>query len=246
MKSKFEVVLLCSSRFSNSNANIISRLLNTLAQAINERKKLPRYVVVILDNDLIKFLDYAEFGIASIFREGLEFLMEQFQQMFTDKKDLLPAKAVIPNFPCIYWVTAPRHKYFKDNPSHTKFNQALESVVKLLPNMRLVKMKEIWNYDNRNLVDPPAGCIIFEGLSLYWSSVDAAVKFNIDKHEMFHQRHGNTDANVSNNTSKKNQQMDKMHDFFRRNKQQDKYHWTRPATDNQFKKLPNPYNKKFQ
>ena len=44
-------------------------------------------------------------------------------------------------------------------------------------------MKEIWDFENGNLVDH-AGRITFEGLATNWQSVDAAVCFNVIKHEM--------------------------------------------------------------
>ena len=68
-------------------------------------------------------------------------------------KDQLPLKAKKEGYPVIYWVTAARHKLFKDLPSRTKFNLCLEATVKMFDNMRVIKIKELWNYKDPALVN---------------------------------------------------------------------------------------------
>ena len=53
--------------------------------------------------------------------------------------------------------------------------------------MRVVKLREAWDYDNNHLVSG-AGRITSYGKSKYWFSVDASLKFNILKHEQFLRR----------------------------------------------------------
>ena len=53
----------------------------------------------------------------------------------------------------IYWVVAPHNKNFYDNSVRTKFNNCLDSVIKLFPGqMRVVEIKEIWEFKNNHLV----------------------------------------------------------------------------------------------
>ena len=240
MKENFEVFPCCSSRYSSNNTNMLSRIVNSLAKDLNDSTKLPKYIVIVLDNDLIEYLAYADYGIASIFGEWIEFLADTCNDMVQTRKSQLPKKAILHDaYPCIYWVTAPHHMYFKDNQSRTKLNSCLESVIKTKKNMRLVKMKEIWNYKDMNLVDWPSGRISFAGLSAYWLSVDAAVRYNINKHEQFLKKQGQHGTGARRAEESEEPVKDKMKDFFKRNKGIDKYHWSRDQNRGGHK-LPNP------
>ena len=48
----------CSSRFSDSNTNLLSQLQITLVDAINMKVHLLDYIVIILDNDMIDYLKF--------------------------------------------------------------------------------------------------------------------------------------------------------------------------------------------
>ena len=250
MKERFELTPHCNSKFSSNNTNILSRILNTLAAGINEVFRLPKYLVVILDDDLIQYLNYDGYGCATCYGEWIEFLVEGFKDLFQDAKDKLPKKAVKDSFPWTYWVTAPRHKFFRNNSAHTKFNNTLEATIKSQPNMRLIKLKEIWDFENMNLVEQHSGRISFEGLSTYWLSIDAAVKFNVNKHELFlakkpvvkkQESHKVTSTHWRN----KHDSRDKMPEFFGNNR--DRFHWSSKSHQHKTstRRLPHPDHYKF-
>ena len=50
--------------------------------------------------------------------------------------------------------------------------------------MRVIKIKQGWNYDDENLVSP-YGKLTDQGLDQFWSSLDASVKFNYTKRVEF-------------------------------------------------------------
>ena len=214
---------------------------------------MPKYIVVILDNDLIEYLEYTGPNEGTSYGEWIEHLVEIFNDNFKKCKKLLPSKAVREDYPWTYWVTLPHHKYFRDSESRSVFNKSLESVIKTQPNMRLIRMKEIWNYNNRNLVDKPTGHISFEGLSTYWCSIDAAVKYNVRKHEQFTSKKGGSSAAANEVTAttshNSNQQEKKFKDplpqFFKR--RNDKYHWSAKRYPSSSypngRKLPTPSRK---
>ena len=68
IKDNFEPTPFVNSRFSSSNTNMLSRIQNTFAAALNQMKKmnLPRYVVIVLDDDLITFLNFKDEGAATL------------------------------------------------------------------------------------------------------------------------------------------------------------------------------------
>ena len=69
----FEFTAFVNSKFSSSNGNMLARLQNTFASALNQSKKsmLPKYVVIVLDNDLITYLNFNKEGAATLMVLGL-------------------------------------------------------------------------------------------------------------------------------------------------------------------------------
>ena len=151
INKNFEVKPYCGSRFASNNTNILSRIENSFARALMENKKLPKYVVVVLDNDLIEYLEYKEFGISGMYEHWLEYLAKNISKMIEDRKAALPLSAIRYEYPLVYWMALPHHKMFEDNAPRHKFNQTLESLMKVYSNMRVAKIKEVWNYENNHL-----------------------------------------------------------------------------------------------
>ena len=90
LKEHYEVIPYCSSRYSDKNTNALSRIVNSFTEALNLKFYLPDYMVVFLDNDLIDYLQYKRFNLASLLGPWIEFLMQLFakslQQRYRDLK----------------------------------------------------------------------------------------------------------------------------------------------------------------
>ena len=182
--AEYEVIGHFNSQLHCNNRNIVSRLVNMFVQAINKLKKFPRYVIIVLDDDLIHDVMQG-FGISTMLGEWIHYLAKSFQEIVIQRKKALPLKAFKVDFPMFYWAAAPHHCNFLNGPQRAKFNNCLESVMKLYTNMRVLKMKEIWQYDNHHYIFQGSGAFSSYGLGKYWASIDAAVKYNVDKHEHF-------------------------------------------------------------
>ena len=155
-----------------------------MAYALNKNPKLPKYVVVVCEADLIDYLGYANYGISGMYGTWLEFIAKEINDMLDTRFKSLPKKAKKSNEPFVYWVALPTHISFTDNQQRCKFNACLDTVVKMYANMRIMKLKECWAYDDNNLV-LSTGRFTETGLSMFWKSVDGAVKFNVQKREEF-------------------------------------------------------------
>ena len=156
-----------------------------MATAINKSKKLPDYVLVTLDDDLIEFLGYKNCDVGSMYGTWCEWLVKQFDSLLTTKWQRLPNKAKNNDGTQVYWIALPLHQGFSDidNQVRQRFNDCLESVVKMYGAMRVIKIKQIWNFDNRNPV--VNGRITVNGLTHLWQGVDAAFQFNARKRNEF-------------------------------------------------------------
>ena len=249
VKTFFEVFPYCGSRYASMDTNMLSRINNAFASAVNKAERLPKYVVVVLDNGLIDYLGYSEFGIAGLLGEWIEYLANNLADMVKVKKEKLPKKAIKYEYPLFYWVAAPFHCWFADNTARAKFNNTLEATLKLYHNMRVVKLREVWDYDNNHLVSG-AGRITSYGKSKYWFSVDASLKFNILKHEQFlcREQHSMyvTEKVFPLKVAGENGNEDEIQQFFKkRNKARngrDRFRWVRgqPMDPSHNQKLPAP------
>ena len=106
-------------------------------------KRLPKFVIYVLDDDIIRYEPYDQYGISGIYGRYLEALINEVARLFKVKKDGMPTKSLHCDYPTIYWVAAPLHKGLADSQMQGKFNLCLESIVKKHDNMRVIKLKEI-------------------------------------------------------------------------------------------------------
>ena len=186
IKEFYEYSPVCNSRFASSQVNMLARLQNALATGLNGCKgTLPKYILVILDDDLINFLDCKEDeGIATLLGSWVEWLADQFDLLIQKRLEQLPVKTrkVVPFF---YWVATPTHSFFSKprNQLRIKFNLGLEAVIRAKENMRVIKLKTGWNSKDSNLVVNDR--ITELGMTTYWSAIDASFKYNILRREAF-------------------------------------------------------------
>ena len=160
----------------------------TMAKAIEKRVKLPRSIVVVLDNNLIQFLAYVNIGIAILLGEWFEWLITCFTTLFQSRKDTLPKKAVRADYPQLYLMAPPKHRLLNDNHERRLLLDCMEATVKVFDNVQLIKMVES-DYKDDSLVSEDGQFTNF-GLTKYWSTVDSAVAFNMHKCEEYLSRRG--------------------------------------------------------
>ena len=185
IKSHFEFDHFCNSRFNSATKNILVRLQNTFASAVNKNSLLPKYIAVVLDEDIIDYLGYQDTGMSQIIGGMLHWILKQFKEIIQKRKDQLPVKSKRDTEPCVYWCLAPLHVNFSDkkNEARKKWNFCLESLLKGHSDMRVIKLKEVWNFNDKSLI--AMNRFTDTGFYTYWRAVDPALKFNILRHELF-------------------------------------------------------------
>ena len=149
--------------------------------------KLPKYLVIILDIDVVQFLKYEGEWTSKLIGKYLNSMVKDIEETIRDRKAQLPNKAKRLGYPLVYWVTAPCHVNFKDNHLRTRFNLCLESIIKNIDGMRMMRMKEIWDFSDDELVDNK-GELTLIGLTKYWQSINATIQFNVQRNELAQHR----------------------------------------------------------
>ena len=174
VKDNFEIYPFCSSKFSSKNINCLSRLQITVANGINMHAALPEVMVFVLDDNLIQYLGYKKWGVASFYGPWIEWLLEEVNKLIESKWKQLPTKMKLSK-PQVYWVELPDHSNFDhvNRDARVKFNNCLLSVVKRYDNMRMICLKEGWSKMDSALV--VNNHFTADGLSVYWRSIDWAV-----------------------------------------------------------------------
>ena len=233
MKTHFDAYPHCSSKYSSSDTNMLNRIKNSFANTVGAHGKLPKFVVIILDMDLFDFLQFEGQGVVTLLGGWIEWLVLQFEQFIQDCLALLPQRCIKDGYPQWYWVALPHHHKFHDNKFRTNMVHSIESVCKLHTSVRVVRMKEAWEYDNDDLVDEN-GMITNYGLTKYWRSIDLAFQFNARKREMFLARNLTRKEIAKDDVKKANAQhlMEddiRVSSIFARHKHHNRYKWSSKA-----------------
>ena len=250
IKKNFDFNMFCNSRFNSPTQNMLVRIQNTFVSAINKAANLPKYIILIFDNDLIEYMNYLDSGMAQLLGVWVNWLISEFAAAVEKRNDQLPVRAKL--MPCIYWCLLPGHVNFYAlvNENRKKFNFCVESSVKGKADMRVIKIKDNWDFNDPNLVQN--GSFTEAGKYAYWEAVDAAFHFNADRHELFlakskcsaassKAQSRNDVALVKNprNDMRRNESSqeelvheDGMRDFFRNHRTDDRFHWSKQRCDN--------------
>ena len=127
-------------------------------------------------------------SLSSIFSRTSKWLVNQFNKLIEIRKDQLNSKCKKDNYPICYWVEAPQHENFANNLSRRKFNSSLQAEISVMKNMRIMRMKKIWDPEDSQLYLGNSSRLTTSGIFKYWSSIDNALQFNDSKAVKFEQR----------------------------------------------------------
>ena len=135
MKMQFEVKGFMNDRKQSYDLNTVGRIHNGLVGAIRDKIILPKFIVLVIDNDVIRYVRHKNLeitqGSESAYERILKWLMCQYDRLIkTQKDDYLPKKAKKnPIEPMFIWIIPPTNCNFKDNPERRLFGRALEKAV---------------------------------------------------------------------------------------------------------------------
>ena len=230
--NRFEVKDFFSSRHRNRSDNILTRLINELVRAFNGHSSLPKLIVVILDNDLIRNAKHEGYGISVHFGVLLEDLISEFDRVISEYKSFLPSKAKREYFPHVIWIAMPTHRGFGENSNNkrVKFGESLLTQVissKYYNKMSVLKMVKFWHSEDPLLFNEKEYRFTSEGLYRYWLSIDAAVKFwDTILFDKFQKKSTMQQQQVDSRRSNGNSSQDK-HPTSSTDPERDRFHWRR-------------------
>ena len=83
IKHNYEFDAHCNSRWASANENMLSQIRNTFATAVGLQKTglLPKYVLVVLDDNLISYLNFKREGMATLLGTWVEWLVKEMKDI---------------------------------------------------------------------------------------------------------------------------------------------------------------------
>ena len=177
MKENFDITAFKTNEYDSHIRSMLGRIRNELTKAVNKSSNLPTIILFVLDDDIVRMTDIKSTTNASdYFSPVMNWLINEVQKIIAARKDQLPNKALNPQEPRIYWVEAPQHKNFENNLFRRKFNSSLQNVVDLQKDMRMMRLKKVWDYDDSSLFRNEH--FTSDGLVKYWEAIDSSLHFN--------------------------------------------------------------------
>ena len=236
MREKYDVKVCCSTSLS-LNKSLMARLHNNVVNAIGETPTplLPKAIIFVLDDDLIKSIHHDSLGLSEIFTHLLKNLMVGIHCMLLGHKDNLPVRSKKNSYPTILWALTPLHAAMPEawRSFRKKFNKALESAALSQDQMGVLKLLKVWNYDDSSLFRDRR--YTAQGLAAYWQSVDSAFRH---RDTFVAAKANKIKKNLGGKTPQKRQstfkcsmpgreRIDRDVRHFKINKSTDKYQWRR-------------------
>ena len=179
MFENFDVVGFISSKYSHYDQNAVSRMCNTMVKAVQDQVILPKWVIIVFDDDLIKYISGRNpfAPTMTAVSKVIDNIMKEHIKVLQIQKEYLPRKSQRRGFPQLLWIEAPIHTSFDNNTDREKYNLCINDVAPLHENTYVLALKKIWDPDNLNLYHKDAWRFTAEGYKTYWSAVDKTIKY---------------------------------------------------------------------
>ena len=174
----FEMSGYYNNKFDGLNPNMISRVRNTIIAGIKQDVHLLKMIVVVLDDDLIKYLNFGRYGFSEASGRLVSYLMSEFGKIIESHNERLPKKAIRKDGgPTIVWIQPPLHKNFANNHLRIKFAKVCDEMAQLHPNNVALALKKGWDEDDDHMYLQESRRYTHAGLGAYWQAVDRTIKY---------------------------------------------------------------------
>ena len=113
IKNRFDYSAFCNSKYASPQENMLGRIQNAVASSLNASPKssrLPQYIIMVLDDDLITYLDCNHAGVTTLLGTWIQWIVDEINMLLEARIKQLPDRCNKQVF--VYWVSAPMHSDF--------------------------------------------------------------------------------------------------------------------------------------
>ena len=141
-------------RYAAMNSNIhpmLARVFNEIVTALNERTQLQRYIIIILDKEILEAADHNNFGIQRIISEMLDWLMHNIDKTIDLRREdvrLKRAGAIASSGePCIIWTKMTTRPIIQDATKSflfaecRKLNEIMDEIIPKYKHTHLMEVQ---------------------------------------------------------------------------------------------------------
>ena len=173
----FKVRQLTTDAFGSNQHNMLINMRNLLLNGMRQCSQLPRLITVVLEDDLIAFLNYNGRGETRMYAKAVDWLMKEFERLIAEFKQFLPSMCKRDNIPHILWIQPSRNiNYYNDESRYKLGKQLLEHANKY-KNQSALELVQVWEFNNRSLYLTEQRRHTLQGKHLFWKAVDRTIRF---------------------------------------------------------------------
>ena len=129
IKNNFDATAITAGKL-DSNQSIIGRMKNTLVTSISNDPVLPKLIVKVPDDDIIKCMKSHTAGLTKAFGKFIDNVMLEHEKITACHKDYLDDKSKKPEYPHVLWIQPPMHNNFRNNMEREQFGQCVDRMCK--------------------------------------------------------------------------------------------------------------------
>ena len=185
IKSNFEVSVFFNTDYMKTSTfvhntdikNRIARLHNTVVKAMRTRGILPKFIIFLLEDDIIDYLNYNDYGVSEMYGRIMEYVLREINSSINEFRSMLPSKAKRENFPQILWLEPTLHKNYRNLSLRKKFCVIISEIVPRYENNMIWRLKKPWDPDSNNHVSSFQNKLTPLGHCLLWQAVDKTARF---------------------------------------------------------------------
>ena len=176
----YEVKIFISSGYPSLNKSPLGRTFNNVVRAINEEKSLPKLIVMVTDNDLIKYIrsSVGHHLLKKQIDRSYNWLATQIDRAILSYKDYVSEKSKRHYIPHILWILPPSHIHFDqmDNMKREYAAEAIQTLSAMRSNTSALQMLKIWDAQDASLFLRDNYRFTSQGIKNYWLSIDSAIR----------------------------------------------------------------------
>ena len=149
-----------------ANDNVLSRMHNALLKTMREEGAIPKILLIALEDDIIRYLNYNDYGVTAMYGKTLDYFAKTIRDMIDNFKErYLPKRAKRIDWPMIIWIPPTTHVNYKNNNLRKKFATEMANQVQTNPYM--VVMNIAWNTQATSLACDLTGRLIPAGIKRF-------------------------------------------------------------------------------
>ena len=174
--NSFETSVFSSGTHS-ANRSVMCRLVNCFINAFNTKMKIPKWIVIVMEDDLIRNLPTRNKGMTAAYKKSISWMMTEQKKAVNRFKCYLPTRAKKHmNWPMIVWITPTLHVFYHNFNQRKKCTRALRAAADD-HDIIILPLRQVWDYKNTDLFTAAQLKYTNTGLTTLWTAVDRSIKF---------------------------------------------------------------------